>query len=155
MGVATVNSIQLAYSCESGDARAYGRHPQTDLVGSHRVVPIKIFARGGDFDPAPPTQCAAKKISEEARVQQFRSSEFCRALSDCAMHCECLGNHRAGDGVVTLLKEEHENSAPRTFSSDRDCLPPHVHSRRAKGSVRPCRNEMTLDVESVVGCCMK
>jgi hypothetical protein len=38
--VATVNSIQLAYSRESGDARAYGRHPQTDLVGGHRVVLI-------------------------------------------------------------------------------------------------------------------
>src|SRR5450759_4442943 len=72
-------------------ARAYGRHPQTDLVGGHRVVPNKIFARGGYFDPAPPTQCAAKKISEEARVRQFRSSDFCRALSDCATHCACLG----------------------------------------------------------------
>jgi hypothetical protein len=47
--VSTVNSIQLAYSRESGDACAYGRHPQTDLVGSHRAVPIKIFARGGDL----------------------------------------------------------------------------------------------------------
>ena len=45
-------------------------------------------------------------------------------------------------GVVTLLIEEHENSAPRTFSSDRDCLAPHVHSRRAKGSVRSCCGEM-------------
>src|SRR5580693_4688000 len=58
------------------------------------------------------------------------------------------------DGVVTSLKEEHENSASRIFSNDRDCLAPHVHSRRAKGSVRPCRNEMTLDVESVVGGCV-
>jgi hypothetical protein len=32
--VPTVNSIQLAYSRESGDACAYGRHPQTDLAGS-------------------------------------------------------------------------------------------------------------------------
>jgi len=38
--VATVNSIQLAYSRESGDAGAYGRHPQTYLVGGHRVVPM-------------------------------------------------------------------------------------------------------------------
>ena len=58
------------------------------------------------------------------------------------------------DGVVTSLKEEHENSASRMFSNDRDCLAPHVHSRRAKGSVRPCRSEMTLDVESVVGGCV-
>ena len=57
------------------------------------------------------------------------------------------------DGVVTSLKEEHENSASQIFSNDRDCLAPHVHSRRAKGSVRPCRSEMTLDVESVVGGC--
>ena len=57
-------------------------------------------------------------------------------------------------GVVTSLKEEHENSAPRIFSNDRDCLAPHVHSRRAKGSVRSCRSEMTLDVESVVGGCV-
>ena len=58
------------------------------------------------------------------------------------------------EGVVTSLKEEHENSASRIFSNDRDCLAPHVHSRRAKGSVRPCRNEMTLDVERVVGGCV-
>ena len=51
-------------------------------------------------------------------------------------------------GVVTSLKEEHENSASRIFSNDRDCLAPHVHSRRAKGSVRPCRSE------SVVGGCV-
>ena len=57
-------------------------------------------------------------------------------------------------GVVTSLKEEHENSASRLFSNDRDCLAPHVHSRRAKGSVGPCRSEMTLDVESVVGGCV-
>ena len=60
----------------------------------------------------------------------------------------------AASGVVTSLKEEHENSASRIFSNDRDCLAPHVHSRRAKGSVRPCRSEMTLDVESVVGGCV-
>src|ERR1700688_4383218 len=59
-----------------------------------------------------------------------------------------------GVGVVTSLKEEHENSASRIFSNDRDCLAPHVHRRRAKGSVRPCRSEMTLDVESVVGGCV-
>jgi Bacterial protein of unknown function (DUF885) len=58
------------------------------------------------------------------------------------------------EGVVTLLKEEHENSASRIFSNDRDCLVPHVHSRRTKGSVCLCRNEMALDVESVVGGCV-
>jgi hypothetical protein len=61
---------------------------------------------------------------------------------------------RSSEGVVTSLKEEHENSASRIFSNDRNCLAPHVHSRRAKGSVRPCRSEMTLDVESVVGGCV-
>ena len=69
--VATVNSIPLAYSRELGDTCAHGRHPQTDLVGSHRAVPIKSFARGGDFDVAPPAQCAEKKIAEAARFQQF------------------------------------------------------------------------------------
>jgi proteasome lid subunit RPN8/RPN11 len=58
------------------------------------------------------------------------------------------------EGVVTLLKEEHENSASRIFSNDRDCLVPYVHSRRTKGSVCLCRNEMALDVESVVGGCV-
>ena len=62
--------------------------------------------------------------------------------------------HIGPDGVVTSLKEEHENSASRIFSNDRDYLAPHVHSRRAKCSVRPCRNEMTLGVESVVGGCV-
>ena len=67
-----------------------------------------------------------------------------------------LGTFRdkGGTGIVTSLKEEHESSASRIFSNDRDCLAPHVHSRRAKGSVRPCRSEMTLDVESVVGGCV-
>ena len=64
------------------------------------------------------------------------------------------GPNNSRDGVVTSLKEEHENSASRIFSNDRDCLAPHVHSRRAKCSVRPCRNEMTLDVECVVGGCV-
>jgi hypothetical protein len=40
-------------------------------VSGHRVVPIKIFARGGDFDPASPAQCAAKKIPEEAPFSNF------------------------------------------------------------------------------------
>jgi hypothetical protein len=52
-------------------------------------------------------------------------------------------NHATG--VVTSLKVEHENSASRIFSNDRDCLAPHVHSRRAKGSVRPCKSEITLE----------
>ena len=63
-----------------------------------------------------------------------------------ALSCDCK--------IVTSLKEEHESSASRIFSNDPDCLAPHVHSRRAKGSVRPCRSEMTLDVESVVGGCV-
>src|SRR5205809_519679 len=52
-------------------------------------------------------------------------------------------------GVVTLSKEERENSGSRIFSSDRDCGAPLVHRRRAKDSVGPCRNEMALNVESV------
>jgi hypothetical protein len=46
--VPTVNFILLAQSRESGDAPSHGRYAQTDLVGSHRAVPIKGFARGGD-----------------------------------------------------------------------------------------------------------
>ena len=42
-GVPIVNLIRLAYSRESGDACAYGRHPQTDLVGGKLVVSIKSF----------------------------------------------------------------------------------------------------------------
>jgi two-component SAPR family response regulator len=49
------------------------------------------------------------------------------AQIECVLHC-----------VVTLLKEEHENSASRIFSNDRDCLVPHVHSRRTIGSVCLC-----------------
>jgi len=53
-------------------------------VDGHRVVPIKIVARGGDFDPAPPAQCAAKnrdsrlgrKTAEKvAEVQHLKVSE--------------------------------------------------------------------------------
>ena len=42
--VPTVNSIRLALWRESVDALSHGRHAQTDLVGSRRVVPIKSFA---------------------------------------------------------------------------------------------------------------
>src|ERR1700730_13126029 len=68
-GCPTVNSIRLARNRESGDACSHGRNAQTDLVGSHRAVPIKSFARGGDPDAAPSAQCAAKKIVEAARFQ--------------------------------------------------------------------------------------
>lgn len=47
-----------------------------------------------------------------------------------------LGDRYGRKGVVTLLEEEHENSAPRTFSSDGSCLAPHIHRRRPKGFVR-------------------
>jgi len=38
------------------------------------------------------------------------------------------------DGIVTLLKEEHENSMPR-ISCDGNCLATHFQRRRPKGSV--------------------
>jgi phosphoenolpyruvate synthase/pyruvate phosphate dikinase len=44
IGVPTVNSIRLALQRESDDALSHGRHAQTDLVGSHRAVPIESFA---------------------------------------------------------------------------------------------------------------
>jgi hypothetical protein len=47
------------------------------------------------------------------------------------------------NGVVTLLKEEYENSASRIFSNDRDRLVPHVHGRTIapprKSSAEECR----------------
>jgi ubiquinone biosynthesis protein len=43
-GVPTVNSIRLALRRESVETLFHGRHAQADLVGSHRVVPIKSFA---------------------------------------------------------------------------------------------------------------
>jgi hypothetical protein len=46
--VATVNSIQLAYCRESGD-RAYGRHPQTDLVAVIGLFRSRVsLTWGGD-----------------------------------------------------------------------------------------------------------
>ncbi|MGA2794826.1 MAG: adenylate/guanylate cyclase domain-containing protein, partial [Roseiarcus sp.] len=39
--VPIVNSIRLALRRESDDALSHGRHAQADLVGSHRVVPVK------------------------------------------------------------------------------------------------------------------
>ncbi len=95
--VPTVKSIRLAFGRESGDALSHGGHVQTDLVGIHRAVPIKSFARGGDPDATPPTQCAATKIAEAARLQQFRSSGLCHPLSVCATDCERLGDRGAGD----------------------------------------------------------
>src|ERR1700741_526324 len=42
------------------------------------------------------------------------------------------------NGVVTLLKEEHENSTPRTLSSYGNRLAPDIHRRPPKGAVRSC-----------------
>jgi hypothetical protein len=80
--VSTANSVRLAYRRETGEASSHGRYAQTDLMGSHRAVPIKGFAQGGDPDATSSAHCAAKKIAEEGRVQQFRPSGFCRSLSD-------------------------------------------------------------------------
>jgi hypothetical protein len=41
-------------------------------------------------------------------------------------------------GIVTLLKEEHENSTPRTLSSDGNCLAPYVHRLGSKDAVCAC-----------------
>ena len=98
------------------------------------------------------------RVGASVAIMSLVSAQSCR--EDAAgterkrglPHSRCRQFH--AEGVVTSLKEEHENSASRIFSNDRDCLAPHVHSRRAKGSVRPCRSEMTLDVESVVGGCV-
>jgi hypothetical protein len=81
--VLTVNSIRLAQAANRAMLPSIG-DTQTDLVGSHRAVPIKGFARGGDPDTAPSAQCAAKKIAEAARFQQFRSSGLCQPLTDGA-----------------------------------------------------------------------
>ena len=67
----TVNSIRLACSRESGIASSNGRHAQTDLLGGYRAVPIKSFARSGDFGAAPPTQCAAKVIAKRPAFNNF------------------------------------------------------------------------------------
>ena len=80
--VSTANSVRLAYRRETGEASSHGRYAQTDLMGSHRAVPIKGFAQGGDPDATSSAHCAAKKIAEEGRLQQFRPSGFCRSLSD-------------------------------------------------------------------------
>src|ERR1700704_3430421 len=99
----------------------------------------------GENLPVPMTAIA--RWSQSLRLY---SPMDCRR-SNLPVHRRCPMASTRPTGVVTLLKEEHENFASRIFSNDRDCFAPHVHSRRAKGSVRPCRNEMTLDVEIVVG----
>src|SRR3977135_2543839 len=94
--------------------------------------------------------CTTSRISRPkcVRITDARSRPL--NVSNSAQSSPRIGRNFT-DGVVTSLKEEHENSASRIFSNDPDCLAPHVHSPRAKGSVCPCRDEMTLDVESVVG----
>jgi hypothetical protein len=43
------------------------------------------------------------------------------------------------DGIVTLLKEEHENFyASNIFLSDSNRVAPHIHRRRSKGAVGSC-----------------
>jgi hypothetical protein len=41
-GIPIVNSVPLAQSRESGDAPAHEGYAQTDLVGGHRALPIRI-----------------------------------------------------------------------------------------------------------------
>jgi arginase family enzyme len=67
----------------------------------------------------------ARLVSEAATAHAFPlllESNCYAAISALA------GLQKSPGGIVRLLKEEHENSAPRTFSSDRDRRAPHVHS---------------------------
>src|SRR5580704_9166101 len=111
--------------------------PNRKLENSkQRLAPARLTH--GNVGDSPDPEITPPRLDCLARPERF----------------ELLNPETRAKGVVTSLKEEHENSASRIFSNDRDCLAPHVHSRRAKGSVRPCRSEMTLDVESVVGGCV-
>ena len=73
---------------------------------------------------------------KDARISRIGDLWYMTTCSvSSERHCTSLYVSSNGlDGIVTSLKEEHENSASRIFSNDRDCLAPHVHSRRAKGS---------------------
>jgi integrase len=82
--VPTVNSIRLALRRESDDALPHVRLAQVDLVGGHRIVPVKSFAWGGDPDVAPSTQRAATKFAQAAHFRQFRSFGLRHPLSACA-----------------------------------------------------------------------
>jgi hypothetical protein len=56
--------------------------------------------------------------------------------------------------VLVRKVAENRRKVAVSYAKERAAMKiyaPHVHSRRAKGSVRPCRNEMTLDVEDTMG----
>jgi hypothetical protein len=111
--------------------------------------------------PAKQDSAAQKALSQTVRLADVKAEDYdksilcgwARPMWDLAESTDSIALIESF-GVVTSLKEERENSASRIFLNDRHCLAPHVHRRRAKGSVRPCRSEMTLDVESVVGGCV-
>jgi hypothetical protein len=76
------------------------------------------------------------------RVSGSTVSDIPRATG-LVSHVANVKLHNIMMGVVTSLGEEHENSASRIFSNDRDCLAPHVHSRRAKAGAS-LQGEVTL-----------
>jgi hypothetical protein len=52
-----------------------------------------------------------------------------------------------GQGIVTLLKEERENSTPRRLSSEGNCLAPHIHRRRPKPHTTWHLDEVYLKID--------
>jgi hypothetical protein len=70
-GVLTVNSIPLAHCGESGDAPSHGGHAQTELVDSHRALPITSFARSRDRYAAPPLNVLRRKSPKRLVFSNF------------------------------------------------------------------------------------
>jgi hypothetical protein len=59
-------------------------------------------------------------------------------VQSCDNGSYTVTNRHGRRGIVTLLKEEHENSTPRTLSSDGGGLAPYVHRLGSKDAVCAC-----------------
>ena len=64
-----------------------------------------------------------------------------------------VGN--AANGSVTLPNIARNKTPGTSGSRGGDDFTPCLHGRCPEGSVRSCRGKMTLDVESIMGCCMR
>lgn len=122
--VPTVNSIRLARNRESGDACSHGRHAQTDLVGSHRAVPIKSFARSADHPDVPRASITLRRsIALRAAIPTPSRSKNARWRS----------LRRRSGGLLVRLEPRQPRThlpGPRSVGGCSQSLPPGGHHPR-------------------------
>jgi hypothetical protein len=100
--------------CESGDACAHGRHPQTDLVGSHWALPITSTLCFDIFSPPPGDNDVISQVgrlsSNEMKIAPRSLRMALGASGRSAIICMAVS--RLGDRNLTLPERRSLSTSP-------------------------------------------